>query len=47
VDVFAIGSLSPAMVLVDALDLFEQRKPKADENIRSIVRQPTIPDRIC
>ncbi|RUS17640.1 Vps16, N-terminal region-domain-containing protein, partial [Endogone sp. FLAS-F59071] len=35
-DIFKIGSTSPAAMLFDALDHFEKKSPKADENIRSI-----------
>ncbi|KAI9312452.1 Vps16, C-terminal region-domain-containing protein [Dichotomocladium elegans] len=35
-DIFKIGSTSPAAMLFDALDHFEKRSPKADENIRNI-----------
>ncbi|KAG0042078.1 hypothetical protein BGZ83_000922, partial [Gryganskiella cystojenkinii] len=36
VDIFGIGSTAPAAMLYDALDHFEKKSPKADENIRSI-----------
>ena len=35
-DIFKIGSTAPSAILFDALDHFEKRSPKADENIRSI-----------
>ncbi|PKK73317.1 vacuolar protein sorting-associated protein 16 [Rhizophagus irregularis] len=35
-EIFKIGSTAPAAMLFDALDHFERRSPKADENIRSI-----------
>ncbi|SAM01302.1 hypothetical protein [Absidia glauca] len=35
-DIFKIGSTSPAAMLFDALDHYEKRSPKADENIRTI-----------
>ncbi|KAI9491794.1 Vps16, C-terminal region-domain-containing protein [Zychaea mexicana] len=35
-EIFKIGSTSPAAMLFDALDHFERKSPKADENIRSI-----------
>ncbi|KAG0225975.1 hypothetical protein BGW42_003963 [Actinomortierella wolfii] len=35
-DIFKIGSTAPAAMLYDALDHFEKKSPKADENIRSI-----------
>ncbi|KAL1915507.1 uncharacterized protein VTP21DRAFT_6631 [Calcarisporiella thermophila] len=35
-DIFKIGSTFPAAMLFDALDHFEKRSPKADENIRII-----------
>ncbi|CAM0139156.1 Vacuolar protein sorting-associated protein 16 [Umbelopsis sp. WA50703] len=35
-DIFAIGSTSPSAMLFDALDHFDRKSPKADENIRSI-----------
>ncbi|KAF9172947.1 hypothetical protein BGX21_004216 [Mortierella sp. AD011] len=34
--IFKIGSTAPAAMLYDALDHFERKSPKADENIRSI-----------
>ncbi|KAG0200791.1 hypothetical protein BGX28_006226 [Mortierella sp. GBA30] len=34
--IFKIGSTAPAAMLYDALDNFEKKLPKADENIRSI-----------
>ncbi|KAF9899141.1 hypothetical protein BX616_003227 [Lobosporangium transversale] len=34
--IFNIGSTAPAAMLYDALDHFEKKSPKADENIRSI-----------
>ncbi|KAI8871410.1 hypothetical protein GQ42DRAFT_144665 [Ramicandelaber brevisporus] len=34
--VFAIGSTAPAAILYDALDRFERRSARAEENIRSI-----------
>ena len=33
-DTFKIGSMAPPAVLVDALDHFEERSPKADDNIQ-------------
>ncbi|KAF9355900.1 hypothetical protein BGX26_005975, partial [Mortierella sp. AD094] len=35
-NIFKIGSTAPAAMLYDALDHFEKKSPKADENIRSI-----------
>ncbi|CAG8571415.1 7902_t:CDS:10, partial [Paraglomus occultum] len=35
-DIFKIGSTAPAAMLFDALEHFEKKSPKADENIRSI-----------
>ncbi|KAG0040394.1 hypothetical protein BGZ82_003119 [Podila clonocystis] len=35
-DIFKIGSTAPGAMLYDALDHFEKKSPKADENIRSI-----------
>ncbi|OAD74766.1 hypothetical protein PHYBLDRAFT_124139 [Phycomyces blakesleeanus NRRL 1555(-)] len=35
-EIFKIGSTSPAAMLYDALDHYERKSPKADENIRSI-----------
>ncbi|KAG0177300.1 hypothetical protein DFQ28_006131 [Apophysomyces sp. BC1034] len=35
-EIFKIGSTSPAAMLFDALDHYERKSPKADENIRSI-----------
>ncbi|CDH59927.1 vacuolar protein sorting vps16 [Lichtheimia corymbifera JMRC:FSU:9682] len=35
-EIFKIGSTSPAALLFDALDHFERKSPKADENIRNI-----------
>lgn len=34
--IFKIGSTEPAAMLFDALDHYERKSPKADENIRSI-----------
>ncbi|ORX59517.1 hypothetical protein DM01DRAFT_1361698 [Hesseltinella vesiculosa] len=34
--IFKIGSTSPAAMLYDALDHYERKSPKADENIRTI-----------
>lgn len=33
---FRPGSTAPAAILFDALDLFDRKSPKADENIRTI-----------
>ncbi|KAJ1660490.1 Vacuolar protein sorting-associated protein 16 [Dispira simplex] len=35
-EVFKIGSTSPAAMLYDAYEYYEQRSPKADENVRTI-----------
>eukprot|EP01104_Vermistella_antarctica_P013241 TRINITY_DN397_c0_g1_i3.p1 TRINITY_DN397_c0_g1~~TRINITY_DN397_c0_g1_i3.p1 ORF type:complete len:827 (-),score=204.45 TRINITY_DN397_c0_g1_i3:93-2573(-) len=35
-DIFSIGSTKPAAMLYDAMEHYEKRSPKADENIRSI-----------
>jgi hypothetical protein len=35
-EIFKIGSTAPAAMLYDALEHFEKKSPKADENIRSI-----------
>ncbi|KAI7898789.1 Vps16, C-terminal region-domain-containing protein [Cokeromyces recurvatus] len=35
-NIFKIGSTEPAAMLFDALDHYERKSPKADENIRSI-----------
>ncbi|RIB09211.1 Vps16, C-terminal region-domain-containing protein, partial [Gigaspora rosea] len=35
-EIFKIGSTAPAAMLFDALEHFDKRSPKADENIRSI-----------
>ncbi|KAI8391556.1 Vps16, C-terminal region-domain-containing protein [Radiomyces spectabilis] len=35
-EIFKIGSTSPAAMLFDALEHYEKKSPKADENIRSI-----------
>ncbi|ORX75377.1 hypothetical protein K493DRAFT_247355 [Basidiobolus meristosporus CBS 931.73] len=40
-EVFKIGSTSPAAMLFDALEHFEKRSPKADENVRSIKSELT------
>ncbi|XWS47462.1 hypothetical protein CRYUN_Cryun14cG0154100 [Craigia yunnanensis] len=36
VSIFKIGSTSPAALLYDALDRFDRRSAKADENLRLI-----------
>ncbi|CAG8569116.1 1317_t:CDS:10 [Ambispora gerdemannii] len=43
-DIFKIGSTTPGAMLFDALDHFEKRSPKADENIRSI--RPELADAV-
>ena len=43
-EVFKIGSDTPAGVLLDSIDLLEQKSPKADENIRRI--KPSLPDAV-
>jgi len=35
-EIFKIGSTAPASMLYDALEHFEKKSPKADENIRNI-----------
>ncbi|KAF9437396.1 hypothetical protein BGZ76_000869 [Entomortierella beljakovae] len=42
--IFKIGSTAPAAMLYDALDHFEKKSPKADENIRSI--RPELSDAV-
>ncbi|KAL8729527.1 MAG: hypothetical protein Q9181_004972 [Wetmoreana brouardii] len=44
VDVFKLGSNSPASVLLDAVDQLEKKSPKADENIRLI--RSNLPDAV-
>ncbi|KAG0268380.1 hypothetical protein DFQ27_006874 [Actinomortierella ambigua] len=46
-DIFKIGSTAPAAMLYDALDHFERRSPKADENIRSISLELTDAVEAC
>ncbi|KAJ3259192.1 hypothetical protein HK103_002839 [Boothiomyces macroporosus] len=36
VDIFRIGSTSPSAILYDAREQYDEKSPKADENIRSI-----------
>lgn len=43
-EVFRIGSDTPAGVLLDSIDLLEQKSPKADENIQRI--KPSLPDAV-
>ncbi|CAI2176411.1 4285_t:CDS:10 [Funneliformis geosporum] len=43
-EIFKIGSTAPAAMLFDALENFEKRSPKADENIRSI--RPDLADAV-
>ncbi|CAO3625786.1 unnamed protein product [Cunninghamella echinulata] len=43
-EIFKIGSTSPAAMLYDALDHYEKRSPKADENIRTI--RPELSDAV-
>ncbi|KAF9114225.1 hypothetical protein BGX27_011427 [Mortierella sp. AM989] len=43
-NIFKIGSTAPAAMLYDALDHFEKKSPKADENIRSI--RPELSDAV-
>ncbi|CAG8453383.1 779_t:CDS:10 [Ambispora leptoticha] len=43
-DIFKIGSTTPGAMLFDALDHFEKKSPKADENIRSI--RPELADAV-
>ncbi|KAI8081330.1 Vps16, C-terminal region-domain-containing protein [Halteromyces radiatus] len=43
-EIFKIGSTSPAAMLFDALDHYERRSPKADENIRTI--RPELVDAV-
>lgn len=43
-EIFKIGSTAPAAMLFDALEHFDKRSPKADENIRSI--RPELADAV-
>jgi vacuolar protein sorting-associated protein 16 len=43
-EVFKVGSTSPPSVLLDSIDLLEQKSPKADENIQRI--KPNLPDAV-
>jgi vacuolar protein sorting-associated protein 16 len=43
-EVFKIGSNTPPSVLLDSIDLLEQKSPKADENIQRI--KPNLPDAV-
>lgn len=47
VDIFKIGSCSPAAMLYDAVDLFERKDAKADENLRSIMNRLTDAVDVC
>ncbi|KAK4278953.1 hypothetical protein QN277_016723 [Acacia crassicarpa] len=44
VSIFTIGSTSPAALLYDALDHFDRRSAKADENLRLI--RPSLPEAV-
>ncbi|MED6220758.1 vacuolar protein sorting-associated protein 16 [Stylosanthes scabra] len=44
VSIFTIGSTSPAALLYDALDHFDRRSAKADENLRLI--KPSLPEAV-
>lgn len=44
VDVFEIGSTSPASVLLDSIEQLEKKSPKADENIQRI--KPNLPEAV-
>ncbi|KAJ3186648.1 hypothetical protein HDU85_007468 [Gaertneriomyces sp. JEL0708] len=43
-DIFRIGSTAPGAILYDALDHFEKKSPRADENIRNI--KPELTDAV-
>lgn len=43
-EVFKVGSTTPASVLLDSIDLLEQKSPKADENIQRI--KSNLPDAV-
>lgn len=44
-DVFKLGSISPASVLLDAVDQLEKKSPKADENVQLI--RSSLPDAVA
>lgn len=43
-EIFKLGSMSPASILVDSIELLEKKSPKADENIQRI--KPSLPDAV-
>ncbi|ETN45012.1 uncharacterized protein HMPREF1541_09888 [Cyphellophora europaea CBS 101466] len=43
-EVFKVGSTTPPSVLLDSIDLLEQKSPKADENIQRI--KSSLPDAV-
>jgi vacuolar protein sorting-associated protein 16 len=43
-EVFKVGSTTPPSVLLDSIELLEQKSPKADENIQRI--KPSLPDAV-
>lgn len=44
--IFRIGSTEPPALLIDALDHFDKRSAKADENLRELRRRKALPEAI-